>query len=180
MVSSFLPTSLLHAFGLWPLGLWGSSHVFILSPSSFLCSFYLLSFITFTLSVCGTGPGDAHARMLTSLTRVDVRAVAPRCSMQKSFGSPPPRSSGGGEPHARPLLPDAGPGTGGQDRAPLLKAPAASACRLSGLSAATRFDAPPAGCSACRRPFMRKCRDEALDLPRWLRKKGPRADLCSH
>ena len=33
--------------------------------------------VHFSLSVCGIGPGDVHARMLTSLTRVEVRAATP-------------------------------------------------------------------------------------------------------
>ena len=38
---------------------------------------FSFSFFRFSFSVCGIGPGDVHARMLTRLTRVEVRAATP-------------------------------------------------------------------------------------------------------
>ena len=84
-------------------------------------------------------------------------------------------------------MPDAGPEAGGQDRtpSPLLKARLLCLAKAAVSAAVARFERNAASgrTSARRLLFMRKCRDEALGLPTWVRKKvtaqGEEVTICS-
>ena len=61
-------------------------YMFILMHVVHVCSI-VNNLVHFSFSVCRISPGDVHARMLTSLTRVEVRAATPVLRVWDGEGS---------------------------------------------------------------------------------------------